>query len=87
MTSSPAMIASPAAVPSPVGHGLDSADGVPGLTGSRGAVTLPLGPARLGQAPPAEASGHRVTRSRRPSRHPPHYLPWGPALGTPHYLP
>src|SRR5438067_161191 len=37
------------------------------------------GGAGLSPAPPAEASGHRVTRSRRPPRHPPHYLPWGPA--------
>jgi hypothetical protein len=28
-----------------------------------------------GLAQPTETSGHRATRSRRPSRHPPHYLP------------
>ena len=33
------------------------------------------GVADLGPAPPTEASGPRATRSRRPSRHPPHYLP------------
>ncbi len=39
------------------------------------AITSDTGAAGLGPASPAEASGYRVTRSRRPSRHPPHYLP------------
>jgi hypothetical protein len=47
--------------------GLAGLDGPPGPSYS--------GAADLGPAPPAEASGSRATRSRRPSRHPPHYLP------------